>query len=562
MDGIGVEIRQDRAKTLFAAAGRARPDALAAACILAGLSLCAAADAPAGSPACRPSPGNPVGWRGDGTGVFPDATPPLVWNQTEVTNGVFARTNIAWCTLLPGESPSSPIVVGDRVFLGSGRAGLVCLDKRDGKVLWVRTVDLYDALTPEDRAADTNGLFAAIDPLQKRVEALCAQFPTNAPETVRIGGGRGSKLGGELSDLSRKIDKAIQKAMPGRFDPKNEAGEEGLTDSTPASDGAFVYVCNDYGVTACYDLDGNRRWVRYRKPGHFHHGIHSSPLLVGDKLVVCVGKMYQALDKATGREIWTSEKHAELADWNGIWYGSPVRFQIAGQDVFAAGDGSIVRVADGVRIVRTRMYGIACSSPVPCGDRLTTLALRGNVLQAVAIPATMPAAPYLAPFASVTYDNPKARGKHESDFWVLASPLWHQNLLYLVGNHEPKLYVFERSTNGAFQAVWEKPLDFGDDPVSIQARRYRDGTYCSPAVAGGKLFVTSPFGTTLILEPGRDYKELARNRIDRFQEAHYKPRCHEETCSNLFFDGPRIFYRSEGYLYCIEDSNGAGRPGR
>jgi hypothetical protein len=190
------------------------------------------------------------------------------------------------------------------------------------------------------------------------------------------------------------------------------------------------------------------------------------------------------------------------------------------------------------------------------------LALRGNVLQAVAIPATMPAAPYLAPFASVTYDNPKARGKNESDFWVMASPLWHQNLLYLVGNHEPKLYVFERSTNGAFQAVWEKPLDFGDDPVSIKARRYRDGTYCSPAVAGGKLFVTSPFGTTLILEPGRDYKELARNRIDRFQEAHYKPRCHEETCSNLFFDGPRIFYRSEGYLYCIEDSNGAGRPGR
>ncbi|MBE3134147.1 MAG: hypothetical protein IMZ55_11775, partial [Acidobacteria bacterium] len=36
---------------------------------------------PLGSPAYRPSPGHPVGWRGDWTGRFPGATPPTEWSR-------------------------------------------------------------------------------------------------------------------------------------------------------------------------------------------------------------------------------------------------------------------------------------------------------------------------------------------------------------------------------------------------------------------------------------------------------------------------------------------------
>src|SRR5437762_3153588 len=38
-------------------------------------------DAPLGSPAWKPTPQNPVGWRGDWTGRFPGATPPLTWSR-------------------------------------------------------------------------------------------------------------------------------------------------------------------------------------------------------------------------------------------------------------------------------------------------------------------------------------------------------------------------------------------------------------------------------------------------------------------------------------------------
>ena len=195
-------------------------------------------------------------------------------SQTERTNGTFETKNIAWSTLLPGASPSSPVVVGDCIFLGSGNASVVCVDKRTGRLRWVRSVDLCDVLTPEEYAADTN-LAAQIPPMMQRRDELCAQLPTATlafgQEIVEDNRARSSKAGKELDDLSRKMDKVIRKALPERFDPKDEAGGEvGLTDSTPTSDGAAVYACNGYGVTACYDLDGT----------------YCSPALAGGKLFI------------------------------------------------------------------------------------------------------------------------------------------------------------------------------------------------------------------------------------------------------------------------------------
>src|SRR6185436_12522977 len=37
--------------------------------------------APLGSPAFKPSPENPVGWRGDWTGRYTAATPPQTWSR-------------------------------------------------------------------------------------------------------------------------------------------------------------------------------------------------------------------------------------------------------------------------------------------------------------------------------------------------------------------------------------------------------------------------------------------------------------------------------------------------
>src|SRR6185436_14003401 len=48
-------------------------------------------------------------WRGpNGLGVSAEKTLPLHWSKTQ---------NIAWSATLPGKGASSPIVVGDRVYI-------------------------------------------------------------------------------------------------------------------------------------------------------------------------------------------------------------------------------------------------------------------------------------------------------------------------------------------------------------------------------------------------------------------------------------------------------------
>ena len=59
--------------------------------------------------------------------------------------GAEAMDNIAWRSSIPGIGHSSPIVHGDHVFmttclLKEQKRLLMCLDRRDGQILWTREV--------------------------------------------------------------------------------------------------------------------------------------------------------------------------------------------------------------------------------------------------------------------------------------------------------------------------------------------------------------------------------------------------------------------------------------
>ncbi len=91
----------------------------------------------------------------DAAGVSAHSSVPVVWSESE---------NLSWKTELPGPGSSSPIVCGDRVFVtcysGYGSPNdsggsmeslqrhLVCIDRRDGKILWNKIVA---GELPEDR---------------------------------------------------------------------------------------------------------------------------------------------------------------------------------------------------------------------------------------------------------------------------------------------------------------------------------------------------------------------------------------------------------------------------
>ncbi len=96
-----------------------------------------AGDAGFGSPDFYPTAANPFGFRGDGSGQFPDATPPTKWSLTE---------NVRWSKPV-GLSYSSPILTDKFVFVTSEPNLLICIDRADGNILWkaeTKPADLTD----------------------------------------------------------------------------------------------------------------------------------------------------------------------------------------------------------------------------------------------------------------------------------------------------------------------------------------------------------------------------------------------------------------------------------
>ncbi len=77
-------------------------------------------------------------FRGAWTGVAPDANPPIQWSEPD-------SRQIAWKVPVPGRGPSSPIVVGDRVFVTSSEGSsqermlVLCFDAKTGQQRWRRT---------------------------------------------------------------------------------------------------------------------------------------------------------------------------------------------------------------------------------------------------------------------------------------------------------------------------------------------------------------------------------------------------------------------------------------
>ena len=177
-----------------------------------------------------------------GEGVGDDAQVPTEWSDDD---------NLKWKQKMPGKGFSSPIVVGDYVFvtcysdaggdLENLKRHLLCVNRGDGKVVWEKVV------------------------------------PTAAPEN------RGPSFG----------------------------VSHGYASHTPTSDGERVYVLfGNTGVFA-FDMKGNKLWqksVGAENASMF--GSASSPILYGDRLIVTAGaesESIRALDKKTGDELWKTE---------------------------------------------------------------------------------------------------------------------------------------------------------------------------------------------------------------------------------------------------------------
>ncbi len=175
-------------------------------------------------------------------GISSDTKIPTEWND---------KKNLKWKLELPGAGFSSPIVIGEYVFVTcfSGTGGdagnlerhLVCVDRRRGKVAWSKVV------------------------------------PSAVPEA------RGPAFG----------------------------TSHGYASHTPVSDGERVYVLFGSTGVLAFDLKGKQLWQQdVGRENAAMFGSAASPILYKDRLIVTAAaesESIRALDKMTGKEIWKTE---------------------------------------------------------------------------------------------------------------------------------------------------------------------------------------------------------------------------------------------------------------
>jgi len=118
-------------------------------------------------------------WRGDsGNGVSLTARPPVAFGPDK---------QLAWSVEIPGKGSSSPVVVGDMVFVTTavpveGADGmldfrLLCLDRATGRERWSRSAV---KAVPHERTHETNGFASASPSTYGIVSMLKENWPAGA----------------------------------------------------------------------------------------------------------------------------------------------------------------------------------------------------------------------------------------------------------------------------------------------------------------------------------------------------------------------------------------------
>ena len=196
------------------------------------------------------------------SGKAPNAKPPVAWSESN---------NLTWKTQLPGPGTSSPIVVGNQIFVtcysgyGDGSNGgmadlkrhLVAVDRASGKVLWTKTV------------------------------------PSTAPEDAYSGFLR----------------------------------EHGYASHTPTSDGKNVYAFFGKSGVHAYALNGRHIWSTQvgERSNNRRWGSAASLMLHDGKLIVNAAdeaRAIIALDPQTGSELWRAP-----GDSLELSFGTPIVVQ-------------------------------------------------------------------------------------------------------------------------------------------------------------------------------------------------------------------------------------------
>jgi len=436
----------------------------------------------------------PIGWRTNGTGSYPKAQPPLTWSKDK---------NVLWKTPMPGMSNSIPVLLDHRVLICSEPCQLICLHRDDGKILWQKNssyaeLDINAKLQEKIKIeqVEVEKLNKQISGLNREADLLRRKLKDDATAKPDID----KKLADlkvrteELKTEKLKFAAALRYTYPGTH------GTAGYSSPTPVTNGKEIFVAFGNGLVACFDLDGNRQWLKLIEHSTAAFAHSNSPVLIGDKVLIHFADLV-ALSAKDGSELWRVKMPPK--------HGTSVTTRIGDVDVAITPNGKIIRMEDGVMLA-DNLGSCGANSPLLHDGKVYFI--QGNAT-ATQLPETLTRPTKIAPLW---------RSRVKGGGYWFPSPVLHEGLLYAVDDR------------GIFSVV-----DAKDGKLVYEERVELGGTvYPSISLAGDRVYVSSDNGNTVVIQAGREFKELARNSLETFR-------------SSLVFEGKRMYVRTYKNLYCI-----------
>ncbi len=292
--------------------------------------------------------------------------------------------------------------------------------------------------------------------------------------------------------------------------------------STPVVEEGRLWV--HYGVhgTACLDTKtGSILWSRQDLPCNHHRGAASSPIVWENLLILTFDgfdvQYLVALDKATGKTVWKTDRNFNYGTDNG--------------DVMKAyGTPSVVKVGDHLELVSPSAGSCAAYDP-RTGKELWRVksggmnaSCRPVVSNDIAIMGTADGGFHL--FAVRLGGEGDVTGSRVE--WKLSkgaprysSPIVAEGLLYSA-NEQGVITCVEPETG---DVVWQKRLGGLFMP--------------SPIYADGKLYFVTEGGEMHVVKPGRKFDLVASNKLDG------------EFMASPALAGKHLILRSKDAVYCL-----------
>ena len=300
-------------------------------------------------------------------------------------------------------------------------------------------------------------------------------------------------------------------------------GESKQSTPTPTSNGELVFYINAMGLSACFDVQGNQKWIRIVETAEDEDHFCALPIFHDDRIILSWGCLL-ALSAKDGRTLW------KAADAKPT-YAAPVIANIGDEAVVITPAGDIVRVADG-QVLCSGLFESAYTTPL----------VEDNVLYLIDGKALRLELPAKAEKGL----RPKELWKTKLNGVFMASPVFKDGLIYTL-EKRCRLNILDAKTGQVLTAsraldetTKTEKLETG---VKIEGLAPAHYAYASPTVGDKRVFFFDDAGHAAVLDLGRAYKPIRVNKLE------------DGFSGTPFFFQDKIIIRGTRTIYCIGSKN-------